>query len=251
MTGRTGLQAQRNDTAPGQQSDSAGLGESARRPILGRVADARLSSRSEAVWRQKLTYLTPAKLQVIEAMLRRVQGLGVAGDFVEFGVALGGSAVVIASSLDGSRRFIGIDVFGMISPGGLEDAASARDDSRFPEGMNDGHLPDLYECVHRTFKQFGLDVDGDRIILHRGDFQNALEAHDVRTVAFAHVDCDWYKPVQSFLSAVWKRMSPGGLIVLDDYAEHGGCRRAVEAFLDEHREFRVVRSGPNAVLQHD
>ena len=44
----------------------------------------------------------------------RVAARGVAGDFVECGVALGGAAACIASQLDGARRFLGFDLFGVI-----------------------------------------------------------------------------------------------------------------------------------------
>lgn len=81
----------------------------------------RVSPLAREVRRRNLTYLTPAKLRTLETMLEQVADQGVEGDFLEFGVALGGSALLIASRLDGERAFHGCDVFGMIPPPGWHD----------------------------------------------------------------------------------------------------------------------------------
>lgn len=228
--------------------------------LVGRsMAEAQLSPCAGAVRRQNLTYLSPAKLRVIESTLDRVHKTGVPGDLLEFGVALGGSAIAIASRLEGTRRFLGYDVFGMIPPPGPQDDARSR--SRYREihagrsggSGNDayyGYLSSLYECVLQAFARFGLTVDGKRIVLRRGLFKDTFNASDVPAVAFVHIDCDWYEPVRFCLTAIRPCLSPGGFIVLDDYNDYGGCRRAVDAFLEEHDEFHVVRRRPNAVLQY-
>ena len=74
-------------------------------PIARRVKEARL------------TYLSDGKLDAIERALGDVARRNVPGDFVECGVALGGSAIVIASWMPAGRAFHGYDVFGMIPPG--------------------------------------------------------------------------------------------------------------------------------------
>lgn len=244
--------------APSASTGSAGLSRRLDR-LVGRMAEARLSPCAAAVRRQNLTYLSPAKLRVIETTLDRVRASGVPGDFLEFGVALGGSAIVIASHLDGSRRFLGYDVFGMIPPPGpRDDERSHRRYRTISEGKSNGlgedtyygYLPNLYECVLQAFARFGLTVDGKRIVLHRGLFQETFDSGDVPAVAFVHIDCDWYEPVRFCLSVVCGCLSPGGFIILDDYNDYGGCRTAVDAFLAEHDEFRLVRRGPSAVLQN-
>ena len=55
-----------------------------------------LSATARAVQDARLTYLSAAKLHVLECCLARIEADGVAGDCVEFGVALGGSGIVIA-----------------------------------------------------------------------------------------------------------------------------------------------------------
>jgi hypothetical protein len=40
----------------------------------------------------------------------------ITGNFLEFGIALGGSAICLASEIGDGRRFLGFDVFGTIPP---------------------------------------------------------------------------------------------------------------------------------------
>jgi asparagine synthase (glutamine-hydrolysing) len=227
--------------------------------LVGRAAEARLSALASSVRREKLTFLSPVKLRVIETSLGAVRRGNVPGDFLELGVALGGSAIIIAAQIGKTRRFHGYDVFGMASPPDTElhgcDPGNARGDA-FEDGPADrgdsshiGYRFDLYDCVRKSFDRFGLDVDGDRIALHRRRFEEAFDADDTGRLAFVHINCDWYEPVRFCLSAICPRLSSGALIVLDDYNDWGGCKRAADDLLDSDPCIRLVRRGPNAVLR--
>src|SRR5688572_13192838 len=81
------------------------------RALRNAITGFGLSPISRTVLREGLTYLTPSKLRRIEAALQSVGD--VPGDFAEFGVALGGSAILISNAAEG-RQFHGFDVFGLI-----------------------------------------------------------------------------------------------------------------------------------------
>jgi len=49
-------------------------------------------------------------------------------------------------------------------------------------------------------------------------------------VAFAHVDVDWYEPVKTCLERIVPRLSRGGALVLDDYNDWSGCRKATDEY---------------------
>ena len=66
-----------------------------------------------------------------------------------------------------------------------------------------------------------------------GLVQDTLAA-DGPPIAVAHVDCDWYDPVLHCLDVMWARLSPGGVIVVDDYDAWSGCRKAVDEFVAGH-----------------
>ncbi len=57
-----------------------------------------LGDTTKTVLRERLTYLSPVKLRRLERELRRISDESIPGDLVEFGVALGGSAIILAKS---------------------------------------------------------------------------------------------------------------------------------------------------------
>jgi hypothetical protein len=44
-------------------------------------------------------------------------------------------------------------------------------------------------------------------------------------------------------------MSPHGAIILDDYDDYGGCRRATDELLTSHQQFQVSRQSGHVVLR--
>src|SRR5205085_4902995 len=100
------------------------------------LACRRLSPTARRVLAEHLTYLTPERLEELERCARDAP----AGDFLEAGVALGGSAVVLASLMGPERRFHGYDVFGQIPKPSEHDPREAHEryaaiEGHRPEGI--------------------------------------------------------------------------------------------------------------------
>jgi O-methyltransferase len=54
------------------------------------------------------------------------------------------------------------------------------------------------------------------------------------------------------LLSIQNRLVPGARVVLDDYNDYGGCRKAVDAFLERYGARKFMRLGhrePNAILE--
>ncbi len=218
-----------------------------------------LSPTARAVRRERLTYLSDEKLSHLEQTAASILRDGTQGDILEFGVALGGSAIVLAdlARRDG-RSFHGFDVFEMIPP-----PTSEKDDEKSKQryeviasgnskGINGdvyyGYRENLYQEVLGSFARHGVAVDGQTVALHKGLFQDTWPRCDVKTVAFAHIDCDWYDPVKFCLESVSSRLSPGGVIVLDDFHAYGGCRVATTEFLSTHGDY-IFEDAASPVLR--
>lgn len=227
--------------------------------LKSRVDRSLISPLARRVRDDGLTYLSERKLRSLEAALKRVDRNCRTGDYMEFGVALGGSAILIASLRPPGREFHGYDVFGMIPPPGPED--DRRSHERYAEirsgnssGLNGdtyyGYVDDLYGKVAASFAKFGQPVGRDGIRLHKGLFEDTLDPDDTRPVAFAHIDCDWFEPVDYCLRSLHDRLVPGAIVVLDDYNDYGGCRKAVDAWLDACVDtVRALRLEPHAVIE--
>lgn len=228
------------------------------RDLRRRWDEASVSPISRAVREEHLTYLSLRKLRNIERALRRVEAEGVEGDCLEAGVALGGSAIVIASLMGSERRFAGYDVFGMIpAPGEADDDVSHERYRVIAEGTSRGiggeayygYRDDLYEDVLAAFARHAIPVDGDRVSLHRGLFEDTMRFSATDRVAFAHIDCDWHDPVKLCLERIYDVLSVGGYLVSDDYHTYGGCRRAVDAFLASHPDMTVAIDDESLVMR--
>lgn len=227
--------------------------------VRERVAEQGLPPTAQAVRRQRLTYLSPQKLKRLEGTLSAVLNEGTPGDILEFGVALGGSAIILAQhATREGRTFHGFDVFGMIPPptSDKDDAKSKQRYEVIASGQSKGIRGDTYYGYHQglfdevraSFARHGVPVNGKTVILHKGLFAETWPGYDGQTIAFGHIDCDWYDPVKFCLEHVAGRISPGGVIILDDYHDYGGCRTATAEFLSDRHDF-TLEDGANAILR--
>ncbi|MFK7758051.1 MAG: TylF/MycF/NovP-related O-methyltransferase [Flavobacteriales bacterium] len=223
---------------------------------------SKLSSSERAlisdIRKKRLTYLADMKLYHIVEVCNDLKAQSKSGLFIEAGCALGGSAVLIAKQKPRNASLNVYDVFGMIPPPTAEDPEEVHERYRIiSEGKSAGikgdryygYEADLYERVKKTLEAFGIDQKRDHVELVKGLVQDTMEINE--PVAFAHVDVDWYDPVKTCLERIFPHLIIGGSIILDDYHDWGGCRKATDEFLktiegqyelhDVHRTMRVTR----------
>ncbi len=169
-----------------------------------------------------------------------IEEANLAGIFLEAGCALGGSAILIASVKDSERPFFVYDVFEMIPPPSADDTQDVHDRYRtIVEGKSTGiggdtyygYQENLYGVVQSNLKDFGIDCEEQSVALVKGLVQDTMIID--QPVAFAHVDVDWYEPVMTCLKRVFPNLVVGGSIILDDYHDWGGCRKAADEYFRE------------------
>jgi len=188
------------------------------------------------VKKSNLTYLSYKKLRCLLSTLLEVESNAIDGCFVEAGCALGGSAILLAK-LAQSRQIRIYDVFATIPPPSIEDPDEVHQRYReitggASEGINGdryyGYEENLLDKVKSNFRKFDLDPDGENIKLIQGLLEQTLDLES--PVALAHIDVDWYEPVMVCLERIFPKVSVGGSIILDDYYDWGGCKKAVDKF---------------------
>lgn len=207
-----------------------------------------------------LTYLSHEKLVNIQKYINIIQSNNIPGIFIEYGVALGGSSIFITSHLKSNRRFVGYDLFGTIPAPGLNDDQKSHDrydviKNGRSQGIGGdkyyGYENDLLGKVKSSFNDFGVPVDDKRVTLIKGLFEDTIHFETNTKIAFAHIDCDWYDPVMLCLEQTAPFLQPGGVIILDDYNDYGGCKRATDEFLSKNPSFHLIESTHNAILTRD
>lgn len=228
------------------------------RKVRAKLTGTELSPMAQTLREDRLTYLTPERLRRLERGLQAAARATRQGDFLEFGVALGGSTVLIAShAKKAKRRFAGFDVFATIPPPTSEkDDDKSRDRYKvIAEGQSRGlggdeyygYMPDLYDRVAAAMARYGYPVDGENVQLVKGLFEETWPTFNAGPIAFAHVDCDWYDPVKYCLEAIDPHMQPGGVVLIDDYNDYGGAKTATDEFLAGNSRYRMEQ-GANVML---
>lgn len=197
----------------------------------------------------KLTFLSPLKMYSLVDEIKRIESSRIEGAVIEAGCALGGSAILLSKLKSTSRPFNVYDVFDMIPPPSEEDPADVHERYKtIKEGKAEGfagdeyygYQKDLYSVVQKNFEQFQVDIKKENVSLIKGLLQDTMKIDG--PVALAHIDVDWYDPVMTCLERITPHLVPGGVIILDDYYDWGGCKKATDEFLKGHPELQTESS---------
>ena len=142
------------------------------------------------------------------------QALAVPGDFVECGVYEGDMSWVLTEMVDfrGARRRLHLfDTFAGFSPKYSSEADFPDAPGFFAVADRDFRRPEIYQYVRGRFaaKRY--------VSIHKGVVPDTL-VDAPPTIAFLHLDMNSPGPERAALEALYDRISPGGVIVFDDYA---------------------------------
>jgi len=213
------------------------------------------------------TMLSDERLVCVYDQVVHAETSGIEGSFVECGAWRGGCAGLMAlanlahgverrqihlfdsfsgipepdASVDGPRAILEARRFGVEPRGRLVSQPQFYRNM----GRQTGSLSD---CRHLLEALVGYPAGF--ISYHQGFFEETVPAVAGQTapIALLHLDGDWYSSTKVCLDHLYDLMVPGGLVTVDDYGAYEGCRKAVDAFLQErglrpfmHRVDREVR----------
>jgi hypothetical protein len=204
---------------------------------------------SKNIRSSKITFVSRKKLRRLAQAVYISKTAAPNGAYIEAGVALGGTAVMIAKLKPRSCPLLLYDVYGMIPPPSTNDApdAIARYDviaSGQAEGIGGeiyyGYRPDIKLKVIENLERFDVTLDRDNVSLIEGVFEETLFPR--QNVSFAHIDCDWYDSVTICINRIWPLLMRGGVMLFDDYRSYEGCRKAVDHFLEKSTNAVVIFS---------
>ncbi len=158
----------------------------------------------------------------------------IAGALVECGVRLGGSAAMMAlahmaSAKPPYRPLHLFDAFQTVPVHPTE--ADGPEVSRMMRIWAHEDLKQPAEATrHLLQKQVGYPEA--LLTLHVGLFQDVLpkDAAPVGPIALLRLDGDWYESTRICLDYLYDSVVPGGFVVVDDYGQFVGCRKAVDEF---------------------
>lgn len=166
----------------------------------------------------------------VEYVVRR----DIPGDFVECGVWLGGSAMVIAKTLMRmgvrDRRIWLYDTFGaMPQPEEPERDVNRDFAGRLPPPVNcdvphGAYLPRVRANMEST------GYPPDRVSYVCGLVEETIPATVPREIALLRLDTDWYSSTAHELEHLYPLVADAGVLIVDDYGHYQGARKAVDDY---------------------
>ena len=68
-----------------------------------------------------------------------------------------------------------------------------------------------------------------------GKVEETLVDSRPKQIALLRLDTDWYESTRCELEYLFPLLSPGGVLIIDDYGHWEGCRRAVDEYFQKNR----------------
>jgi hypothetical protein len=191
------------------------------------------------------TKVGPETVFALVEAVRYVTRHSIEGDVVECGVWQGGSAMAMAHALmaasDGEvERDIWLyDTFsGMSQPRDVDvnwrgDAASERFEALKLSEQSSNWCHSALGDVQRNLSSTGFPRQRLRFI--EGMVEQTIPRHMPEKIAVLRLDTDWYASTKHELVHLFPRVSPYGIIIIDDYGYWQGARKAVDEYIAENR----------------
>ncbi len=185
------------------------------------------------------TMTTVERIEAVCSATEYVVAHDIPGAFVESGVWMGGSSMAAAATLVNlgitDRELYLFDTFEGIPAPGEHDAMIGSDVSLqqwWDKENNKEAAPWLQAPVDQVLKNMlstGYPRDGVHLV--PGLVEDTLPASAPDQIALLRLDTDWYESTRLEMQLLFPRLSPGGVLIVDDYGFTTGARKAVDEFL--------------------
>ena len=215
---------------------------------------ADLDSGFEEVWSRLPPTIRGVNIRLFTTYVavRHIIRARIEGDFVECGVYQGRQALMMAHTLTAlgvtDRELCLYDTFtGMTEPGPKDhkdparpQASAAETWAKWDAGSWKGASIEEVQGNLRT-----CNYRQDRIRLIEGDVLQTLPNTRPDQIALLRLDTDFYESTKHELDTLYKRVTTGGIIIIDDYGRWGGQRAAVDEYFDDLGEAApmLIRTG--------
>jgi hypothetical protein len=177
------------------------------------------------------------KLYAAITAARYITRHDIAGAVVECGVWRGGSMHAMARALDAAgahdRDLYLFDTYeGMTAPGPRDLRGDGRSAADLMASYGKTSRVWAYaslEDVQEGFRQ--VPYPSQKLHFVKGPVEETIPEEAPDQIAILRLDTDWYESTAHELAHLYDRLTPGGVLLLDDYGWWQGSRDAVDEFL--------------------
>jgi O-methyltransferase len=176
----------------------------------------------------------------------------IAGDIVECGVWRGGSAMAAALALkaagDIEREIWLFDTYAGMNEPTAKDTRINSDDAALETWLEASTGPDGSDWCNASIEDVRANLQRTqypeaRVRLIKGKVeQTLLDPRNLpERIAILRLDTDWYESTKTELERLFDRVTPGGIVILDDYGHWAGAKTAVDEFLTTQPPYLMHR----------
>lgn len=165
------------------------------------------------------------------------------GCIIECGTWRGGMAAGLATIGGPHRRYYFFDSFQGLPPVTHEDGEAARLWQADREGeryfnnctASRGEFESVIACTN---------IPMEHLHIIEGYFAETFPRVNIPPIAILRLDADWYWSTLLCLEKFWKDLLPSALVLIDDYYDWEGCRKAVHRFLADREAPEAIQQSP-------
>lgn len=183
------------------------------------------------------TMTSPERILALRDAVNHVARHRIPGAIVECGVWRGGSMMAAALTLlaSGDRRQLWLfDTFEGMSPPAEADRDVHGTDAATLLSAEDRATGDTW-CYSPIddVKANVLATGYPESLVHfvQGRVEDTIPGTIPDEIAILRLDTDWYESTKHELAHLYPRLSPGGVLIIDDYGHWQGARRAVDEYI--------------------
>jgi hypothetical protein len=198
-------------------------------------------STMQALWRtvERYTMTGPERVSALRDAVEYIVMNKIPGDIVECGVWKGGSMMVCALTLLARSEWRDLWLFdtfeGMSPPSeadidyfGHKATQLLEEASRDTGTLWAASLDEVQKNIEST------GYPSDRVRYVKGRVEDTIPQSAPQRIALLRLDTDWYESTYHELVHLYPRLSPGGVLLIDDYGHWAGSRKATDQYFEEH-----------------
>lgn len=185
---------------------------------------------------------TMANMYALHKAIKYINEAKIPGDIVECGVWKGGSTMIAALTLlslgDTDRRLWLYDTYaGMTQPaeidvGPTEFPAQQRWENAEAGDVNTWNNAALDEVKRNLFS---TGYPQERMSFMEGKVEETIPGSVPSEIALLRLDTDFYESTYHELEHLFPKLSPNGVLIIDDYGWWKGSREATDKYFAEHQ----------------
>jgi O-methyltransferase len=188
------------------------------------------------------TLTSPERIFSLIEAVSHVVRQNVPGAIVECGVWRGGSMMATALTLlsmnRSDRDLYLFDTFeGMPMPQDVDIHASGQ--AAMVEFTQEQRGDDSSAVCYASLNEVKAAMastryNPERVHFIRGKVEDTIPSEAPESIALLRLDTDWYESTRHELEHLYPRLSPGGILIIDDYGDWQGARKATDEFIAKH-----------------